>query len=105
MNFMLQSPVVVSLWLSAVADPDQGLDGAPFVHRGVGVGDVVEVGAEVEDLAGVDGAVKDGLEQLGLVGARASGAAAHADVAVEGALGVDRRVVGDSDPANDRAGL
>ena len=65
------------------ADPDEGLDGAPVVHRRVGLGDVVGLGLEVEDKAGVDAAVEDVVEQFWDVAAVRGGTEVPADVAEE----------------------
>ena len=55
-------------------------------------------------LPGIDRAVEDELQQLGLIGAGRGRAATHADVAVEGRLAVDLDIVWDADPADDRTG-
>jgi hypothetical protein len=45
--------------------------------------DVVEVGGEVKDLAGVDAFGEHILDQLGQIGPHGSGTAVHADIADE----------------------
>src|SRR5438128_7742110 len=47
--------------------PHERLDRPALVHRRIGVGDMVEVGLEVEDAAGVDVPGEDFLEELGQV--------------------------------------
>ena len=48
-----------SLRRSERPDPHERLDRAPLVHRGVRVGDPVEVGLVVQDATGVDAALED----------------------------------------------
>src|SRR5437773_1739713 len=58
-------------------DPHERLDRPTLVHGGVGLGDPLQVGLEVEDPAGIDAALQDIVEQLGDVHAHRSGAAAQ----------------------------
>jgi hypothetical protein len=53
------------LRLPASSDQQQRLDGAAFVHGAVALRDLVEREAEIEDLAGVDLAFPDEVNQLG----------------------------------------
>jgi hypothetical protein len=46
------------------SDSQERLDGTAFVHRVVGLDDAVQVGAAVEQAAGVDAAFEDVIEQL-----------------------------------------
>src|SRR3954452_18327706 len=61
-------------------------DRPSLVHGGVALGDVVEVGGQVEDLAGVDLALEVGIDQLRLVGVGGRGHPPCPDVAESGAL-------------------
>src|SRR4051812_18201732 len=84
-------------------DPDERLDGPPFVHGRVRLGRAVEVGLVVEHEPGVDASFEDVVEELGDVDACWGGAAAPADVAEERL--VERHLpVGDTDDADGRAG-
>src|SRR3954449_2817005 len=69
-----------------LADLDERLDRPSLVHGGVALGDVVEVGGQVEDLAGVDLALEVGIDQLRLVGVSGRGHTACPDVAENGTL-------------------
>src|SRR5205823_10572430 len=105
-----QRPVSCSS-LSGYASPctetcsklDHDLECLAFVHRAVAVGDLVEADDPVEDAARIDAAFEDIRQQLLDVGAHRRGAAAHADVVVEGRLrGRHGLVLGDANAA-DRA--
>src|SRR6476661_79309 len=89
---------------SGLADGEQGLDGAAFVPGPVGVGDVVEVGAVVEDEARVEVACKDVLEQLGNVPTRGRNTALDADVLPEQSLVLEVLVEGNADGTDHAAG-
>ena len=83
--------------------PDHGLDGAPFVHRSVGLGGLLEVGLVVEDHTGIDGPFEDVGHQLGDVEPRWCRSASPADVGEERRVERDR-AVGDADDADDGTG-
>ena len=85
------------------SDGEEGLDGASFVHRPVAVGDLVERECEVEDLAGVDGAVRDQVDELGQESAHGGGAAVEVGVAEEQLI-AGEVAVGDADVADVAAG-
>ena len=67
----------------SASDGEQRLDGAAFVHGSVALGGVVEREGQVEDLAGVDGAVGDEVDELGQEPADRGGAAVEVDVGEE----------------------
>src|SRR6478752_1936130 len=79
---------------------EQGLDRAALVHGLVSLGDLVQGQGEVEDLARVDPARKDAVDQVGQVAAYGGRAAAQADVGEEQLLPVDGDLVGDTDEAD-----
>src|SRR6266508_525586 len=85
-------------------DTHQRLDGTTSIHRRVRVGDVFEVGLEVEDAPGMDAALQDIVEELGDVPAHRRYAAAQPDVAED--HGVDRHLdaMRSADGAHGRAG-
>src|SRR4051794_27903252 len=83
---------------------EEALDGAAFVHRLVALGDLVQGQGEVEDLAGIDPAGQDAVDQVGQVAAYGGGAAAQADVGEEQLLAVDLHLVRDADEADVAAG-
>src|SRR2546427_810943 len=85
-------------------DPYERLDRAPFVHRLVGLRDMVEVGLEIKDAPRIDAAIEDLVKQLRDVGARRRYPAAQPDVAKDHGLHRVLDVVGDPDNANDRPG-
>src|SRR6266571_2659032 len=84
----------------AGSGPEQGLDGAAFVHGAVPLGDLVERQGEVEDLAGVDLAVPDEVDQLGQEAAHRRGTAVQVDVGEEQLLSGELDVVSDADVAD-----
>src|SRR6476620_1733605 len=92
------------LGFSGLADGEQGLDGAAFVHGRVRVGDAVEAGAVVEDEARVEVACKDVLEQLGDVLTRGRNTALDADVLPEQSLVLEVLVEGNADGTDHAAG-
>src|SRR4051812_13630519 len=59
---------------------EQGLDGAPLVHGPVALGDLLQGQGEVEDLAGLDAAGEDPVDQVGQEAAHGRGAAAQPGV-------------------------
>jgi hypothetical protein len=90
--------LVCSLW------PQSGLDGAAFVHGPVALGGLVERQGQVEDLAGLDLAVADQVDELGQEAAYRGGPAAHADVGVQQLLAGQLDTVGHADDADEAAG-
>lgn len=70
----------------------------------IAFGDLLQGQGEVEDLARVDPAREDQVDQVGQVAAYGGGAAAQADVGEEQLLAVDRHVAGDADEADVAAG-
>src|SRR4029078_2161848 len=64
----------------AISEREQHLRGAPLVHRLVTLRRLLERKAEVEDLAWVDGAVPDQLDEIGEEAADGSGSAVEVDL-------------------------
>src|SRR5947209_16313672 len=87
-------------WLRA----QRGLDGPPLVHRGVRVRGLLERKGEVEDLARVDLAVAEELDQLGQEPAYRRGPAEQVHLGEEQLLAGQRDVVCDADVADVAAG-
>ena len=79
---------------------EKDLDGAPLIHGLVAVGGLVERELEVEDLAGVDRAVPDQVDQLGQEPAHRGGAAVQVDVGEEHLLTGQLHTMGDADEAD-----
>src|SRR3954469_12359803 len=78
----------------------QGLDRAALVHRAVALGCLVQWQSEVEDLAGVDRAVADELDQSGQEPPHRCRAAVQVDVAEEQLLARQLNAVGNADIAD-----
>ena len=74
-----------------VSEGEQDLGGGALVHRLVALGSLLEREGEVEDLAGVDLAVPDELDQLGQEPPDRSGSA------VDVHAGHEQLVAGDGD--------
>src|SRR3954470_11544150 len=83
---------------------EQCLDGAAFVHGAVALGGVVEGEGEVEDLARLDGAVRDELDELGQETADGGGAAVEVGCGEEQLVAGKLHIVGDADVADVSAG-
>src|SRR2546425_8679635 len=98
-----RTPSVPASRCSDRADTHQGLDGTTSIHRGVGVGDVLEVGLEVEDAPGMDAALQDIVEELGDVPAHGRYAATQPDVAEDHGLDRHLHAMRSADGAHDRA--
>src|SRR2546429_4659618 len=91
-------------WFSrSVVHGQQRLDGAAFVHGAVALGDLIEGEREVEDLAGIDLAVPDEVDELGKEPADRCGATVQVGVAEE-QLGPGEGAVSDADVADVPAG-
>src|SRR5436190_3282294 len=88
----------------AISERQQHLGCAAFVHRLVPVGRFVEREGEVEDLAGVDVAVPDQLDELGQEAAHGRGTAEEVHLGEEQFVAGDRDVVADADEADVAAG-
>src|SRR5207244_6663693 len=84
----------------AASWPEQCLDGSAFVHGAVALGDVVEGQGEVENLAGVDLAVPDEVDQLGQEAAHRRGTSVQVDVGEEQLLAGELDVMSDADVAD-----
>src|SRR5215218_6246124 len=84
--------------------PQEYLDRLALVHRTVGGGGLVERELEVEDLARVDLAVPDEVDEFGQEAAYRRGAAVHVREAPEQVHAVDGDAVGDADEADMAAG-
>src|SRR5829696_9048265 len=83
-----------------MSEGEQHLRGGALVHRLVALRRLVQREGEVEDLAGVDLAVPDELDQLGQVLPDRGGAAVDVDTGHEQLVAGDRDVVGDTDEAH-----
>ncbi len=83
---------------------EQDLGGGALVHGLVALGCPVEREGEVEDLAGVDLAVPDELDEVGQVLPYGGGSAVDVDAGHEELVAGDRDVVGDADEADVAAG-
>src|SRR4051794_40908287 len=86
--------------VNAGAGAQQRLDRAPLVHRAVALGGFVERQGEVEDLAGVDRAVADELDQLGQETAHRGRAAVQVHAGEEQRLTGQLDAVSDADVAD-----
>src|SRR6266700_5183422 len=84
----------------AGSGPEQRLDGAALVHGAVPLGDLLERQGQVEDLAGVDLAVPDEVDQLGQEAAHRCGTAVQVDVGEEHLLAGELDVMSDADVAD-----
>src|SRR3954468_24874046 len=82
------------------SDGEQGLDGAALVHRPVALGGLVQRQGEVEDLARVDGAVADELDELGQEAAHRGRSAVQVHTGEEQLVAGQRDVVADADVAD-----
>src|SRR3954468_24191264 len=82
----------------------QHLGRAPVVHRSVALGGLAQRESEVDDLAGVDLAVPDQVDQLGEEPAHGCGATVEVGEAPEHVHSGYRDVVGDADEADVPAG-
>src|SRR5207249_7163272 len=80
--------------------PEQRLDGAALVHGTVALRDLVEGQGQVEDLAGIDLAVPDEVDQLGQEAADRRGTAVQVDVGEEQLLAGELDVMSDADVAD-----
>src|SRR5436309_6222761 len=63
------------------SDSQEGFDGAPLVHCGVGLDDAVEIGGKVKYSPRVDAAFENVVKQFGDVSPHGRYAAAQSDVA------------------------
>src|SRR4051795_3714229 len=100
-------PSVSSAWLPSpglTSRTQQRLDGAALVHGLVAFGDLFQGQGEVEDLARVDTAVDDALDEVGKVGPHGGGTTTQPDVGEEELLAVDPHVVRHADEADVAAG-
>src|SRR4029453_15676448 len=84
--------------------PQEGLDGAALVHRRVAVGGLLQRQFEVEDLARVDGAVPDQVDELGQEASDRGGAAVQVHAGEEQLLTGQLYAVRDADVADVPAG-
>src|SRR6266511_4812265 len=79
--------------------PEQRLDRAAFVHGAVPLGDLLERQGEVEDLARVDLAVPDEVDQLGQEATHRRGTAVQVDMGEEHLFAGELDVMEDADVA------
>src|SRR4051794_8684804 len=84
----------------APSDRQERLDGAALVHRPVALGDVFKREREVKDLAGVDLALPDEVDELGQEPADGRGAAVQVDSGEEQLVAGELHVVTDADVAD-----
>src|SRR5215208_5997524 len=84
--------------------PQEYLDRLALVHRAVGGGGLVERELEVEDLARVDLAVPDEVDELGQEAAHGGGASVHVREAPEQVHPVQGDAVSDADKPDVAAG-
>src|SRR3954471_24512733 len=101
---VLQFHWVLLCGRSGRSDGEQGLDRAALVHRPVALGGLVQRQGEVEDAAGVDGAVADELDQVGQEAADRGGTAVQVHLGEDQLVAGQRDVVGDADVADVPAG-
>ena len=82
----------------------QRLDRAPLVHRSISLRHLVEGQREIEDLAGIDDALQDEIDEVWQVSAHRRRAAMQSHVGVEELLAVKADPVRYADEANPAAG-
>src|ERR671918_2794610 len=80
--------------------PEQRLDGAALIHGAVGLSDTLERQGQVEDLAGMDFALPDEIDELGQEAAHRRGTAVQVDVGVEHLFAGELDIVEDADVAD-----
>src|SRR5437879_12521290 len=85
-------------------DPYERLDRAAFVHRLVGIRDMVEVGLEIKYTPGIDAAIENVVKQLRDVRAHRRHPAAQPDVAKDHGLHRVLDVVGSTENVTQRYG-
>src|SRR4051812_36196986 len=83
---------------------EERLDGPALVHGRIPLGRLLQRQGEVEDLARVDPAVDDPLDEVGQEAAHRRGTAADLDVRVEELGAIDRDAMRHADDADAAAG-